>query len=503
MLFRTARATLTLAAWLIIIGPSVADAEAPQFLLSSSQKAVQLWRAMAENDLEFAKMTLRAHYIYAIYPQPEVPQSTFDEAERRAASDLPNVKDFGSYRALLLHYISTFQDPHLRVVFRLEPTSVQWPGFAAAYRGGKFVIDRSQLADVVDGVTLESCDGHLIEDLIDDRIAFEGGVKGLEATRATLARTLFVDWGSPSYPRIKSCRIAGRTVDLAWHSIPTSGLLTIDGAGSSQREPLLSMRPFGADGTWVRIGTMSPDPSQAKQFRDLIDRAPSLRDRSTIVIDVRGNPGGSYNWFMAFLRGLYGDEATAYYARERLFLRNIAIADNQDDLGPPASPKAGPSDAASQEQPPPPDIIDTTVANPKLVNTPTGRIAVLSQVPLDQRNPPTGSPPPMLVKAKVLVLTDYGCASACLSFLDEIGDFPGVTRIGVATYVDRRSGSPKPFALPSGNAIITVPFLFREFRRRGDNVPLLPAYKFDGDIGDTNAVQNWIRSTVVPSLDRH
>ena len=39
------------------------------------------------------------------------------------------------------------------------------------------------------------------------------------------------------------------------------------------------------------------------------------------------------------------------------------------------------------------------------------------------------------------MLTDYGCGSACISFVDEMLQFPGVRQIGLETFVDMRSAS--------------------------------------------------------------
>jgi hypothetical protein len=98
------------------------------------------------------------------------------------------------------------------------------------------------------------------------------------------------------------------------------------------------------------------------------------------------------------------------------------------------------------------------------------------------------------VKAQVFVLTDYGCASACISFVDELRRIPGVTQVGRETAVDSRSGTPLNYRLPSGNGELTVPSLVREGRERGDNIPWRPDVRFDGDIADTQAVLAWIET---------
>ena len=88
-------------------------------------------------------------------------------------------------------------------------------------------------------------------------------------------------------------------------------------------------------------------------------------------------------------------------------------------------------------------------------------------------------------------------ASAVNSFLDEVLHFPGVVQIGTAPLSDRRSGSPAPFGLASGNATFYVPAMVRAGRSRNEMEEYEPKVRFDGDIADTNAVERWVLNTVL------
>jgi hypothetical protein len=125
------------------------------------------------------------------------------------------------------------------------------------------------------------------------------------------------------------------------------------------------------------------------------------------------------------------------------------------------------------------------------------KVNVLGQLAPDERGPLKTPPPPNPVKARVYVLTDYGCASACIGFVDEMLQMPGVRQIGLETAVDRLSGSPQSFPLPSGNGVLNVPNMVRIDRARGDNIPQKPSVRFDGDIADTAAVRAWIDDMVL------
>lgn len=115
------------------------------------------------------------------------------------------------------------------------------------------------------------------------------------------------------------------------------------------------------------------------------------------------------------------------------------------------------------------------------------------------RERPAGPPPANPVRGQVYVLTDHGCGSACISFVDEMLQFPGVRQIGLDTFVDRRSGSPANYPLPSGNGTLNASVMTRDFRARGENEPHRPTRRFEGEIGETEAVRRWILEELLPA----
>lgn len=234
----------------------------------------------------------------------------------------------------------------------------------------------------------------------------------------------------------------------------------------------------------------------ASQFHALFEDAPALRDKDFVVIDVRGNGGGIYNWFMAFLRALYGQEYADYYARARLEIAPVVLsisASGRDDPGFSAEQNA-------IEIPPDPPMDALSTAKPEIRRFEDGRRLTKVPAPVTFLPELPANPPENLVKGKVFLLTDYGCGSACISsFVDEMMRFPGVTQIGAETHVDRRSGGwPEGFELPSGLATIRMGRMVREGRKWGENEAWKPSIRFDGNIADTEAVKRWILDEVVP-----
>jgi Peptidase family S41 len=454
------------------------------------------WRQLFERDINYLEGLIPTRYIYAVHPGGAAWNAQFEGALAQARREAAMVRDFGSYRSVLQHFVARFEDAHFSAYFNLASRHLRWPGFTLAYRGGGYFVDRSALPTVRAGAEVTACDGRSMHAWMDQLAQYLGGPPGRETTRASLAQRLLVDGGNPLFARPQSCRVGGSDVQLAWTSAPSSGPNAVTEpermTSTTLTDESITFNDFHDNGAWVRIGTMMPMSEDiAAQFRALIDHAPSLRDKDFVVIDVRGNAGGTYNWFMAFLRAFYGKDYAGYYARARLEIGDVMLvvsSTGTDDPG---------FSAETNRIQIPPDPTDAAIGEPKVHQLPNG-LRLLSYRPVVERIRYPRRAPPNPVRGRVYLLTDYGCGSACLSFVDEMMRFPGVIQIGAETHIDRRSGGwPEGFELPSGLATIRMGRSVRDGRRRGENEAWIPTLRFDGDITDTEAVKRWILEDVI------
>lgn len=460
------------------------------------------WRSLYEQDIAYLSQAIPTHYIYAYHPRGTGWERIWQRSIAQARRDAGLVHDYPSYRAVLQRFITSFEDAHLSAYFNLSSRSARWPGFSVEYQGGRYVVTASRLKGVVAGEAVSGCDGKSLDQWVDDVATYVGGPKGIETTRATIGAMLFVDRGNPFYQLPVTCRIGNRDVALGWSPAP-------EGESPIAPEQMRTGTPpatladmsadisaFGNNGAWVRMGTMiAYTAEQAEQFRRIIDAAPTLRDKNYVILDVRGNAGGIYNWFMAFLRGLYGPDYADYHARARLEIAPAVMvfsSTGADDLG-----LGGEYDAIKVPDDPP---LTAATGAPSIENLPNGAKLLRTRAPIKTIAYPKKAPPNP-VRARVYVLTDYGCASACLSFVDEMMRFPGVVQIGTQTHIDRRSGGwPEKFELPSGLAFVRMGRMVRDGRRRGENEPWRPSLYYRGDIVDTAAVKQWVLDDVVGGL---
>ena len=479
------------------------------------------WRETARKDLATARDVMNTKYIDALNaPGPEWDRFLGD-ATRAAEVDVTRVRDAAGYQSVLKHFVSAFDDAHVRVRFLKDrPRNQEWPGFIVRFMAGQFAIVESERPDVKLGSAVTGCDAKPIDQVLAEIMPYEQVRRHLEleSTRAALARALFVDDRSSLRPRPTTCRIGGKQVALNWRPIANVRLAELERAHGPYRNTETSIENWGSNAAWVRMPTMGPSGDAARQFARIIEQAPSIRNKDAIVIDVRGNGGGSYNWFMGFLDSLYGPAYSDYYAHARLEIVNVmsgagggrAAGSGRGgrEVAPVGAPTMGRGDAGrgnavqigagADASPRAPMDRRLEGGGMKTTSRPGGNASPLTILePSGGAAPPSGLAPQSPVHARVFLLTDNGCASACISFVDEMQRFPDVLRIGRETYVDSREGSPNNFDLPSGEASISVPAMMRENRARGNNFAWKPDVLFDGDIGDTQAIRTWITNVLM------
>lgn len=463
---------------------------------SASRRPPENWRELAKLDLAAFADAVRQNHIYAAYPNPVPWLKKFERTLSQLEKELALVRDEGGYQAVLRHFAATFEDAHVSVRFT-SPSTIQpmWPGFLGRLDNDTYRVTASRHTDVADGTEVSACDGKPLSWWIARIAQYEVGLPDtLEKTRNDAALRLFVDRGSPLRPRPSRCVIGGRAMALSWTQLSPTEIDPIIRSWRGARPPEVSTKLIGDGIAWVKLGFFEPgDAAQTIALHSAISAAASLRSKRYVVLDVRGNGGGPYNWFMAYLRGLYGQAYADHYATARLRIRPVFrlspayLTFDREDA----------TTASAIEEPLDPPNQTNNVENEMLQKR---AIAAGESVFLSKPNPKpsrSAGTPQNPVRADVFVLTDTACASACISFVDEVKRFPGVRQIGLPTGVDSRSGTAVEIGLPSENATVFIPAMTRDGRLRGDNEAQLPSIRFNGDIRSDQEVQSWFLQDVI------
>jgi hypothetical protein len=477
-------------------------------LIVASQAASQEAAATAEPDRDWRKAALAdLHAFHAIieanHPGPVNPLDPhFKVSEARALAlaerRAQRVRDYPGYLWTLRGYATSFDDGHVQIGFDKGPTVVvRWPGFLTGFdgRGHQRVMTRSEDAPVPDGATLIDCDGIAADRLAEQHVGAFRGRWQLSSQRIAAGGRLFLDMGNPFVARPSLCHFrigsTARVVPLAWRILPDAELDSRLAAMAPRVTPAIGARTL-ADGTrWFSLSDFNGDPdgAAAKALVPLI--AAMARDRDAIasapaiVLDVRGNGGGSSDWSQQIARVVWGRAAVGALPRIeqgvdwRVSPANLATLEGyrRTFAAPGASQEA--RDWAKRAA--------GGIAEALKAGRTFWREAD-EETPASQ--PAAAAPSP---RGPVYVLTDWRCASACLDAVD-LWKSLGAVQIGQETSADTLYMDLREDGLPSGLASVWIPMKVYRGRQRGSNVPQVPTYRYAGDPRDEGALESWVAS---------
>jgi hypothetical protein len=417
-------------------------------------------------------------------------------ALRRAAS----VRDYPGYLATMRGYQAHFDDGHVAFsIVKDQPVAVRWPGFLTAYDGDgrQRVRARADDAAVPIGAELVACDGRPADRLAQEIVGAFRGRWQLASMRGREGYRVFVDNGNPFVRRPERCtfRINGRVqaVSLAWRDFADAEWTAHAVPLSAPPRPPIAARTL-ADGTrWFTMSDFDGDLSgpAAKALLPMIaamrtDRE-SLVAAPRIVLDLRGNGGGSSDWSRQVAAILWGEPAIARldldsdgvdWRASAANVATLAAYREEFDSAADASPAIKRYFAAAAD-----GIAGARAAGRALWREPAD---LYTPDP-----PPAGAAPVTPPTRPIYVLTDWGCASACLDAVD-LWKALGAVQVGQETSADTLYMDVRQDPLPSGLARAVVPMKVYRGRPRGSNVPQMPAHRYTGDMRDTVAVERWI-----------
>ena len=409
--------------------------------------------------------------------------------------------DVGGWWWALRAYVASFQDGHVQIGMTQRdfgfPT--RWPGFLTVYRGaGQVVASRDEADADADapplGARVSDCDGGGAATLAEQRIGQFRGRWFLEAIQTRFGDWMFINADNPWQTEMKACRFeadgATKTYALNWR---VADLNERRAQLMQSTRPDFALKHFDDGGFWISTPTFNGDPSSENYseltalIADMKAKQEALRAAPYVVLDLRGNGGGSSHWSQLMAQILWGDdwmtahpepaiEAVEWRASDgniaeiSAFLDKLRATNGQPEL------IAWAEDA----------INGMTAAKA------AGQIywrSANDEEPVDAAPP---SPAPQLMAGRVYVLTDSSCGSACLDAVD-LWKTVGAVQVGRETSADTVYMEIREPVLPSGLAQIAVPMKVYRGRARGNNEPQRPQYVIEGDMSDDAALLASIR----------
>jgi hypothetical protein len=419
-----------------------------------------------------------------------------------------DARTYADYFFALRQYVASFDDGHMGFgAFGATPNDFRWPGFATAYdgQGAIRVVYREGNAPIPLGARLAGCDGLTAEQYAAATLGRMWGRWQLDSQRLTFGPMLFLDESSRYIPHAAHCTfdIEGqqRTIALVWRPIALGEVSRL----ASQRQA--GARSFDArmlaDGTrWYAIPSFNADPqspagralptmiAQMRADRTALARAPA------IVLDLRGNGGGSSDWSRQIAEILWGRAALQALpsadvqvdwrvSRANLEAMEHTFAERQATLSPEAR-----------------HWFETVIRNMRAALARGDRLwrHVDDEAEQEPVRPARQETPPPPLAGPVYFITDARCSSACLDAVD-LWRAAGAIHVGRTTSADTLYMDVRQLRLPSGIGGVSVPMKVYRGRPRGSNEPVVPTHVFAGDITDTAALERWI-ATLVPARPR-
>jgi hypothetical protein len=460
------------------------------------------WRAKTIDDINAAHDLIGKHSPAAV-DQANAPMREWYTTGRAQALERAQAVDSeAGWRWVVSAYVNGFQDPHL--AFRpSNPTPLaNYPHFIVEEKGTKAVVAWVSGAAVDGpeiGAVLTSCDGLQLDELRARQVFSYALNPKIAADQRLATRNIFLDRSVPFAPRVKACSFDGDVEKaVVWRTAPPDGdafwaAWTLAGLGppavAGVSEPMAGV-------TWIGLPSFAPIGPSSRAIDAAVSalnqRGSAIRQGRAIVVDVRGNNGGTSLQGEKLANAIWGAD---YVKANRLVESSEAVdwrvsASNADYLrtgslmlrlrfpgqsyGKHLANKVVPGIQASL--PNGGDLFRDGTATPQI-----GGGAANTRRRGEKPFP-----------ARVIILTNGSCASACLDFADIALNMPGTVLLGRATGADGLLMEVRSMDLPSARGSLSIPIKVARGRWRG-NLEAYPAdIEYEGKWNDLD-VRNWIK----------
>jgi len=466
------------------------------------------WSAIALADLNFIRTALIENHPGPVDPENPRFKALLEEAYRAAQIRAGAASSYAAYYFLLKRFAATFEDGHLQVSLDGSKLNYYWPGFLIELRGrNKFVVGVASSAGegVRQGQELVSCDGVSAEQLGELVLQPQFGQWDLPGARVRLAPSLLIDQGDPYVKRPSRCVFradsAYRSVALNWKLISLAELKPLLQRARHDVERKVEARWVRPGYYWISVGSFaSGNEMRRTELQELLKQIKSDRmaisQASVMVFDVRGNGGGASDWGELIAGAIWGDDYIRSIAPRASIVDWRASAGNLAHFERGILPRF--AEQFGKESP----QYREWDAVARGLRTALARGETFARQN-EEVEPRPADAVPATVRGHVFVLTDGGCASACLDFLDLLSEVPNLIRVGSPTsadtfYIDNRS-----VQLPSGLGSLGISMKVYRDRKRGSKQSYSPRYSWSGSMDDTAGLERWILGLANGAITLH
>lgn len=463
------------------------------FLLSSYSFSSEL-SGRAQADLAHIYTNVKAnHPGYVDKQNPEF-MEWLEEGYRLGLEAIETVQTERDHISVVKTYVAGFADGHFTLHVNDDLRTWRWAGIVMHRSAGEYRVRRAEdgwaSAMPPVGATLLECDGRAAETVMREEVLrYQFNEVALEFPKARYAPWIFIDDGLARRHFAQECifRIDQRLqrYPIVWREVDSSPL----------PEPVISVEfgieVFDTAAYWVRIPTFKPDPQTRYKLEGVIADLARLRDARVIVFDVRGNTGGNSSWALELVGSVYPQPVINDYLESHFGGRAMwrVSADNLrylEAILPDLAAQFGRESEVTQE------ISDLAIRMRDALERGEELVAQSNKA---EAATSTDIQPPS-PKARIILITDADCGSACLDFADRLLNLPDVTHLGQETGADTVYMDIRSVDLPSGIGRFSLAQKVYRDRPRLHNQSYIPAHVFPGSMEDTDALMRWVKGQI-------
>lgn len=408
----------------------------------------------------------------------------------------------GGWWWTLRAFVGSFDDGHVQMGLTDQSAGfpTRWPGFLTVYRGGDQVVadrDATDAATPPLGARLIDCDGVAAEQMGAERIGAFRGRWFLESQHAVLGDWQFMNASNPWLAEMRHCRFESegevKSYALTWRGITAADLSARRAPLTQRARPAFGVKQLDDGGFWLSMPSFDGSPGSdahtalTAMIAEATAKQSDLRAAPYVVLDLRGNGGGSSHWSQSLATVLWNDGWIRTHDLPPIeAIEWRASADNQAAIQSYVDEWTAAGESAERiawaQQ-----IVDG-MTGARAAGQPYWRDAAS---PADAAAAVTDVTPG--ITGRVYLLTDPFCASACLDAVD-LWKALGAVQIGRETSADTVYMDVRDTTLPSGLAALVIPMKVWRGRARGNNEPQRPVHVFDGDMTNEAELAAWVRS---------
>jgi hypothetical protein len=460
----------------------------PHGAAAQQRDTAVLWQEMTRADVEAAYRLLFEDHPGSV---PAAGDAAFRQALQHAHATAleraPQVKSIDGYRATMRGFATMMGDKHIWSAMKVRSVTVDWPGFLVGRRGSDWVVgyaDKEPGGGPATGDRLISCDGVAAERLAEQRLGGFRAIWSVDAQRTAAAPWLMVDDGNPFLRRPARCLFdAGggrREILLDWRTIDPSDLTKVFDRVVPVGAPGFGLRQVGA-GHWIALQSLTDKAVPVVEA--VRAQAAEMRKASFVVLDLRGNGGGDSTYGDEIARLLTGEApppaedvpgCTVVWRATDRAIRQVRVYEERNiRLG---RQEAAQSLGKTRE------AMEAALAAGRDFSGPTTCGDATGQAETK----------PVAFPQRVILLTDHSCFSSCLLVTD-LFRRKGALHVGEATDAATRYFEVREDEMPSGlSGFSTLQALSAgSLPQIG---PFVPAIRYEGDISDTAALEQWVQT---------